>query len=211
MARDHLQTLLPSILGQYQRAYGLRDVPLHVDKLRPMIEERGWVDRIVWEEFFYTSQHIVAQVQFFEGSLGVYAGDGDYARIQFSASLNFCWRRFAICKEMYHAIIDAKPATRVTKFDDLLRLSEMLVSGASALVQRFEAYTTEHMAEVLALETLFPLELRLQYEELYHADKISDRQLAERFRIPTDYARMGMYPSYLSHMRDIRSGTMVAF
>ncbi|OXE37215.1 MAG: hypothetical protein CGW95_02830 [Phenylobacterium zucineum] len=67
MTREHLRTLVPSILSQYKDQYGLRDLPIAVDNLRPMMEERGWVDRIIWEEFDFKSQHIVALVEFFVG------------------------------------------------------------------------------------------------------------------------------------------------
>lgn len=132
-----LKTLVPSLLKQYRDQWGLRDLPVQVDKLRPMMEERGWVDRILWEEFQFESKHIVAQVEFFRASLGVYAGDGDHARIRYSSGLNFCWRRFAVCKEMFHAIIDEEPGTRVASVADLLKLAEMLVSHPSASVEPF--------------------------------------------------------------------------
>jgi hypothetical protein len=211
MTEEYLRTLVPSILGSYRKTYGLRDVPIAVDHLRPMIEERGWVDRIVWEEFDFPSKHIKAQVQFYKGNMGVYSGQGDYARIQYSSSLNFCWQRFAICKEMFHAFIDKNPKDRITTTPDLLKLAEMIVSDSSAFVQDFSPFDTEQSAEVLAVETLFPFELRERYEDRYRAGEISDRQLATRFRIPEDYARQAMYPSYFESIRDVRRGTLVDY
>ena len=72
----------------------------------------------------------------------------------------------------------------------------------------FLPFTTEHTAVVLAVETLFPLEYRNRYEERYRAQEISDLQLAERFRIPEDYARRAMYPAYLAAVREAREGTL---
>lgn len=211
MTEEYLRTLVPSLLGSYQKVFGLRDVPIAVDYLRPMIEERGWVDRIVWEEYDFDSKHIKAQVQFYKGEMGVYAGSGDYARIQYSSSLNFCWKRFAICKEMFHALIDRNPADRVTTTPDLLKLAEMIVSDSSAFVQDFSPFDTEQTAEVLAVETLFPFELRERFEERYRAGEISDLQLAARFRIPEDYARQAMYPSYFEYIREVRAGSLIAY
>lgn len=211
MTATHLRTLVPSLLTSYEATYGFRDVPIAVDYLRPMFEERGWVDKILWEEFLFDSEHIFAQVQFYQAQMGVYAGVGDYARIQFSSALNFCWRRFAICKEMFHAIIDRDQATRITTSDQLLKLAELLVSPSSASMQQFSPFETEHQAEILALETLFPFELRSHFEERYRNGEITDHQLAIRFRIPEDYARMGMYPVYYQSIKDIRAGTLVPF
>lgn len=211
MTPEYLRTLVPSLLGQYRDTYGLRDLPVAIDYLRPMMEERGWVDRILWEEFDFPSQHIYAQVEFFRASMGVYQGDGDHARVRFSSGLNFCWKRFSICKEMFHAVIDNSPEKRITSSDELLKLAEMIVSETSASLETFSPYLTENAAVVLALETLFPFEIRSLYEERYRTGDISDHQLALRFRIPEQYARMGMYPSYFNTIRVIRQGTLINF
>lgn len=210
MTREHLRTLVSSILEQYKKLYGIRDLPISVDKLRPMLEERGWVDRILWDEFEFESKHILAQVEFFRASMGLYAGTGDYAIVQYSIGLNFCWQRFAICKEMFHAVIDAAPETRVTTIEGLLKLAEMLVSETTASIAPFSPFMTEQTAVVLAVETLFPLEYRLRYEDRYRAGEITDLQLAERFRIPEDYIRRAMYPAYMRAVEDARNGTLVS-
>lgn len=166
---QHIQTTLPSILKQYHEKHNLTHVPVLVDHLRPMIEERGFADRIVWEAYDFPASNIAAQVSFYQAALGLYGGEGDYARIQFSSSLNFCWQRFAVCKEMFHCILDADAANRVTGMDNLMKLSELLVSEATATLESFAPHDTEQIAEILALETLFPLELRCQHKESYAA------------------------------------------
>ena len=206
---EHIRTTLPSILKQYHEAHDLRDVPVLVDHLRPMIEERGFADRIIWEAYDFPATNIAAQVSFYQGALGVYAGGGDYARIQYSASLNRCWERFAVCKEMFHCILDADPTNRVTGMDALLKLSELLVSDASATLEAFAPHDSEQFAEILALETLFPLELRWHYREAYGAGLITDHQLALRYRIPEQYARVGMYSNYIQRIEGLRDGKLI--
>ncbi len=174
-----------------------------------MIEERGFADRIVWEAYDFPARNIAAQVSFYQAPLGLYAGDGDYARIQYSAGLNFCWQRFAVCKEMFHCILDADADNRVTGMDTLLKLSELLVSEASATLEEFAPHDTEQIAEILALETLFPLELRGYYKEDYNAGLITDHQLALRYRIPEEYARIGMYSNYIKGMENLRDGWLI--
>jgi hypothetical protein len=56
--------------------------------------------------------------------------------------------------------------------------------------------------QVLAIETLFPLEVRLRYEARYRAGEITDLLLAERFRIPEDYARRSVYPAYMQAVKE---------
>lgn len=204
-----LDDLLIGILSQYHASHDLRQVPVKVDVLRPMMQERGFVDRIIWEKYDFAARNIAAQISFFQGALGVYAGDGDYARIQYSSSLNFCWERFVLCKEMYHCILDLAPAARVSNLADLLKLAEYLVADAVSSHDPFEPHGTEQDAEILALETLFPLELRAYHQDAYADGKITDHQLALRYRIPQEYARIAMYPNYNNVIRRIRGTKLI--
>lgn len=201
--------LLLSILNKYHEEHNLRLVPIKVDMLKPMIEERGFVDRIIWEEFDFPSEHVLAQVQFFKQQMGVYAGEGDYARIQISNTLNFCWRRFVLCKEMYHCLLDVAPDSRVSNTGDLMTLSEHLVSESSFVIPGFEPHTTEQQAEVLALETLCPLELREHHIEQYEQSEITSHQIALRYRIPENFVQIAMYPSYLEAIHEIRQDKLI--
>ena len=212
MPSDFYGEALPSILTQYNKMHGLGTIPIKVDFLRPMIEERGWVDRIIWERFAFESRRIAAQITCYTGSMGVYAGDGKHARIQFSSGLNFCWSRFAILKEMYHCMIDETPEDRVCTVADLLKLAEMIVSSPFATIggESFDPYETEMTAEILALETLFPLELRTHHEAAYRSGEITDYQLALRYRIPEEYARLGMGKGYLESVKKLRGETLVS-
>jgi len=206
---DHIEKTVPSILAQYHAAHGLTQVPVLVDHIRPLIEERGFADRIIWEAYDFPAKNIAAQVSFYQEEMGAYLGVGDYARIQYSAHLNFCWQRFAVCKEMFHCILDVSPSNRVTEIGGLMKLSELLVSGASRSLAEFKPHDTEQDAEVLALETLFPLELRKRHLEQYSAGLITDYQLALRYRIPEDYARIGMYENYIGGIERLREGTLL--
>lgn len=206
---EHLRTTVPSVLAEYHATHDLRDVPILVDHLRPMMEQRGFADRIVWEEYDFPAKNIAAMVSFYQAAMGTYIRIGDYARIQFSKYLNLCWQRFAVCKEMYHTILDAGQATRVTDMAGLHKLSESLVSYATTRMSDFPPYDTEGEAEILALETLFPLELRLHHKKAYDEGLVTDYQLALRYRIPEEYARMGMYVNYISSIERARMGTLV--
>jgi len=205
-----ISDILHGVLSQYHQQYGLADVPIKVDFLKPMIEERGCVDRIIWEKYDFEAKNIAAQISFFEAEMGVYAGVGQYARIQYSSSLNFSWQRYVVCKEMYHCIIDASANDRVTNMAELNKLAEYLVEGPSSAVEPFQAHSTEDFAEILALETLFPMELRTHHRADYDAGKITPLQLALRYRIPQGEARAAMYPNYFASIQSLREGKLVA-
>lgn len=171
-----------------------------------MIEERGFADRIVWEAYDFPATNIAAQVSFYQQQIGVYAGNADYARIQYSSSLNLCWSRFAVCKEMFHCILDIDANSRVTDFNGLMKLSELLVSDVASHLTDYQPHDTEQDAEILALEVLFPLELRRHHLEDYRKGLITDYQLALRYRIPEEYARLGMYAHYVDQIERMREG-----
>ncbi|WP_176498011.1 hypothetical protein [Sphingomonas sp. HMP6] len=204
-----LDEVLFGVLAQYHRQHDLTQVPVKVDLLRPMMEERGFADRIIWEKYDFAVRNIAAQIAFFRGAMGVYAGAGDYARIQYSSGLNFCWERFVLCKEMYHCIIDNSIGNRVTNLADLMKLAEYLVDDTVSTLEPFSPHGTEQDAEILALETLFPLELRQTHQPDYDAGKITDHQLALRYRIPEQYARLAMYPNYNSVIKRIRTKLVI--
>lgn len=204
-----LEDLLHSVLSQYHAQHDLKMVPIKVDLLKPMMEERGFVDRIIWEKYEFAVRNIAAQISFYKGSLGVYTGAGDYARIQYSSDLNFCWERFIICKEMYHCILDQAPDSRVSNIEDLFKLAEYLVDDTISNHVPFRPHDTEQDAEILALETLFPVELRQHHQAAYAAGAITDHQLALRYRIPEMYARLAMYPNYNASISKIRGDKLV--
>lgn len=206
---DPFSELLPQILDRYHRMYGLAEVPIKVDCLRQLIEGEGYADRIVIERFDFESQLVIAKIEFYRGQLGVYAGVGDYAVIQYSKALNFCWTRFAVLKEMYHCLLDQAPSNRVTGMAELMKLGQMLVSEAYASLENFPPFRTEEVAEILAMETLFPLELRSHHKEAYDLGQVSDYQLSLRYRIPERYVRLAMLKGYYELMYRHRANSLI--
>ncbi len=206
-----LGDVLNSVLTDYHRQSDLRMVPVRVNDIKPLLEQRGFVDRFVWEEFSFPSQNVIAQVVCYRAGMGAYAGQGDYARIQYSCALNYCWKRMAICKEMYQCLLDTPPGHRITSAEQLLQLGELFVSDQyAAVTESFPPFVTESLAEVAAIETLFPLELRVFHEEAYDAGELTDYQLALRYRIPEKYVHIAMSPRYRDAISRIRTGKLVA-
>lgn len=186
------------ILKWYNDTHSLIKVPISIDVLREKMEEMAVVDRVIWEEVGCETEHVIAQVTFHKAALGLYAGTGDYARIQYVESQNLCWRRFIMCKEMYQCILDDTQEKRTINTAQVITLIDNLSSDlVDVLANEDEddgrqAYNTELFAEIFAIETLFPYELRRTFFGDYDENKITDYQLAVRFRVPQDIVKEAM-------------------
>jgi hypothetical protein len=202
--------VLFSILTDYHSKHDLNLLPVKVDFLKPLIEGRGIVDRIDLFEVEFSSNTLAATIEIFETS------DGVIANIKVASALDEYWRRIAICKEMYHCLIDCTEKLRVQSVDDLMTLTEGLTSRFSAshskrMSPALNPLDTEAEAEFLALETLFPFELRQHHMEQYHRGQISATRLATAYVIPEYYIPKGMARLHMDHVRGIREGALVPF
>ena len=202
-----------SVLEAYHHYNDLGQVEVSVNKLRPIFEDQGYVDKIFWEKFLFDSKFILAQIKTYEADKGFYPGSGSYARIQISKNLNYCWTRFVLCKEMYHCILDKKIENRITSTDGLLTLSEYLSSELLEVVadenETFIPFATEKLAEICAIETLFPFELLRVHCDDLDEGKITHRQLALRYRIPEDYVQIAMSAKYFSAIGRGRAASLI--
>lgn len=106
----------------------------------------------------------------------------DHADIIYSHSLNICWRRFSICKEAAHLLIDDSNRNHFTT--DV----EPLISGLITSAPMLEPDThleSERMGVVAAIELLLPWSLREQIEQ--QKDNRSDLEIAEQYRVPEKF------------------------
>lgn len=131
-----------NILKDYHSEHGLDmsddgGPPVRTSLLHPYIETRGVVDKIAIFEANIETTHIVAQVQKFQGETSPYSGTLDLARIYYAKNHNYCWRRFGVCKEMYHCMIDRTMADRVATVSSLTALLELLAADTTALTGNF--------------------------------------------------------------------------
>ena len=103
---------------------------------------------------------------------------GSWAAIHYSAQSNVCWRRFAICKEAIHLLIDNQSCHFTT---DVVSLIDQLVVGG--VLQPDTPLDSERMAEVAAIELLLPWRLRPDIEAMSKAGA-TDYQIAFKCRVP---------------------------
>lgn len=201
-------TLLHSILSEYHEKHDLTKVPIKVDFLKPIMERKGIVDVIELYEVEFSADHIAATVEIFDRPTQA------IAKIKVASSLDDYWRRIAICKEMYHCVIDRTEKLRVTSVNDLLDLKDALVSPiyphrSKQLTPDLGPFDTESDAELLAVETLFPYELRRTHIEGYYQGKPTATNLAMRYVIPEYYIPLAMQKKHLELIRKFRAEKLV--
>jgi hypothetical protein len=210
---DHCE-ILHSILTEYHRDHDLGLVPVKVDFLKSIIERRGIADRIDLFEVTFLSQTLAASIEIFDT---VNDQDKVVARIKVASTLDDYWKRIAICKEMYHCMIDCTVNLRVKSVDDLMLLTEGLTSRFSTAhfrrlrpdINPYNPLDTEAEAEFLALETLMPYELRRYHFESYHRGETSGTQLATRYRIPEPYIPIAMGRQHMRDVEKMRKNALV--
>lgn len=203
-----------SILRDYHSAHGIvvnktgqsrsEHSPVRTRLLHRFLEERGVVDQINIFEADISTERIVALVQKYKGQTTPYSGILDVANIYYAKNQNYCWRRFGVCKEMYHCMIDRTDTDRVASLDSLQTLLELLSADTSAITGEFAPLNREQEAELKALETLFPVE----YRQAYISNPIKNPEeyshLARAFRIPLEYARLACQPNYVKTVTQLR-------
>ena len=102
-----------------------------------------------------------------------------------------CWNRFALCKELFHVILDEESVRNKTL---QVHLQDFKASMMDASVDGAESSASEMLTEFAAMQFLFPYAKRLKVIEEFEkrvsegeAKKDIYKNIAERFRIPRLY------------------------
>lgn len=202
-------TVLQTVLREYHEKHDLTMLPIKVDFLAPIVEGKGIVQKIELYEVEFQSQTLAAAIEIFDGSAEV------VAKIKLASVLDDYWKRIAQCKEMYHCMIDCTESVRVRDVDDLFQLTDGLASRLSPLHSKLinpniGPLDTEIDAELLAMETLFPYELRVHHFDAYYRGEVSATKLAERYKIPEYYVPLSMERTHMERIRQMRLGRLVS-
>jgi Zn-dependent peptidase ImmA (M78 family) len=201
-----LNAAIYKVLEEYQKQTDLAVVPVEVGLVQQSVCAYSAVDNIVIKAFNLKTVHILGQVQFWRRADGPpYAETKLEAEIHVSSTLNDCWRRFVCCKEIMHCVLDQKDQTHIGNINDLKALAETLVNRSIAAIDTVRGFDTEMAAEVMAIEVLFPLELREAHVESYRAGLLTDLQLAMRYKIPEQIVRSAMAPHYIETIQRLRT------
>lgn len=117
--------------------------------------------------------------------------DGSY-HICLLSGMSNCWNRFALCKELFHVILDEENARHIKITE---HLQDFRAAARSPDISGRESSKSEILCEFSAMQFLFPYGRRQScIEELQgrlekgESKKVILTDIAERFRIPRLYA-----------------------
>ena len=124
----------------------------------------------------------------------------NHATIIYSAELNLCWKRFSICKEAAHLLIDDAHAHFTT---DVVGLIQRLITSAP-MIEADAILESELMGIVAAIELLMPWKLRQSFEALGESGK-TDFEIAEFCRVPEKFVNLMLKSPYGVTSRRVNS------
>jgi Zn-dependent peptidase ImmA (M78 family) len=123
---------------------------------------------------------------------GFYLSYSDRYEIYILAGQNKCWSRFVRAKELFHMLLDAEEF-RTT--DLVKHITEVGVAFNKNNSKPGKAVVSERMAEIAAMEFLFPMEHRKLVTE--HLGSIDNYEIAEKYKIPQYYMEMYLSEPYM--------------
>lgn len=101
----------------------------------------------------------------------------DHVDIAIAYSLNHCWRRFVICKELSHLILSGKDEEGITKCPkDLI---DGLFASSYGILEADVQH--EHFAAFFAVEYLMPFE---ETKNILDDKSVLDTEIAEQYKVP---------------------------
>lgn len=111
------------------------------------------------------------------------------------SNLNYCWQRFVLCKELFHVLLDAPEYRSMSIYEHLeeVKTTFPLIDsrpGPSAVC--------EAMAEIAAMEFLFPYEARVV--ELAQNPSPDYLAIAQKYKIPQVFVEEFLSPSYMENI-----------
>ncbi len=125
----------------------------------------------------------------------------DRAEIHYSALANRCWKRFAICKEVMHLLLDKEPQHFTT---DVTSLIEKLILGE--VFKPDHQFDSEWMGVVAAMEVLMPWRLRSVLRGMHKAGE-TDFEIAIQLRVPVKFVHAMLHGNY-GKMSDSMNGSL---
>lgn len=158
---------------------------LSIDRLKVIVSELYAVDIEMYEVDFEGS-HL-------RGMIEVYNG-GRNAKIYVRKNQNDLWRRYVAVKELCHVVIDRKEDWSPHVLDTLERL---IVGDVLGLVEHNGALS-EKLAEMIALELIYPHEDRRKDLAKVVAKEISDNDIALAKGLPREMVQRVLSQPYLT-------------
>lgn len=124
------------------------------------------------------------------------AKEGNVRDIIFVKDLNYCWQRFVVCKELFHAVMDAD---EYRDMDIIGHVQALTLAFPDDDSKPRPSVTAEFMAEVAAMEFLFPMERRLTEQKNTGLSIIG---VAQRYKIPQKFVERYLSGQFMANLSD---------
>jgi hypothetical protein len=189
----HSVELATEIANRYANQYpGLSASPVRD------IESLLWMCSVYVEQWIRSSEADNADLNV--NSMAVWATTivmADGYEIYYVQGLDEFWLRFVVAKEAFHVVLDS---TAVRNMDLMGHIVEMaaITSSPVAAATMTPAAAVEMMAEIAAMEFLFPYAKRL--EELNNGEK-DWSSIAAKYKVPQHFVELYLSTTSMDELR----------
>ncbi len=129
------------------------------------------------------------------GGLCLVIEDGSY-EINLHPALNPCWQRFILCKELFQVVLDGQEYRSVNLYAHLEQLIQIM-PGDGDDDSIYLPGVSELMAEIAAMEFLFPYSERLKIKS---QKSINLLDVATKYRIPQKFVAIYLSDAYMGFL-----------
>jgi Zn-dependent peptidase ImmA (M78 family) len=126
---------------------------------------------------------------------GYYVRYPDHYDIVLYAGMDAAWKRFVLCKELFHVILDEDAKYRTISIYE--HVAEVMTTFPVHDSTPGPAATSEMMAEIAAMEFLFPCRSRIK---LLKGPAIDFDAIAEMYQIPQALVEEYLSESYMKNL-----------
>lgn len=134
----------------------------------------------------------------------VYGPVETVVEVAYPEHLNEPWRRLIVCKELCHALEDEDGQHNVSDrtLSDLVDTFSIYSARGEIEGALGASFTSEMLAEMAAVEILFPLDVRKAILN-ETPDGPNYERIAGKYEIPVEFVRLSLTTGYMSVIQDL--------
>lgn len=126
---------------------------------------------------------------------GMFLRVGDSYEVYLRPGMDMDWNRFVLCKELYHVVLDSEQYQNVSIFE---HLEQAMVSFPSLEIKPAQPVVSEKMAEIAAMEFLFPYAERSGIKA--NGTPLDLPAIAARYRVPQLLVEQYLSDTYMVNL-----------
>lgn len=188
---------IDKIFDEYIEDGGGAAVPVDLNKIRKIIEKNTGL-KIIYQYKDWESSRV-------KGCLIRYEDKAIIQTLRNDKGLNDCWTRFIRCKEIGHLILDGVASYT----DNIEQLVHELVEVKVLAIDSSPAAKSEALAEMAAIELLFPMAIRGQFKDMIVSEGFPVLEVAKILRIPVIYVERAISKSYEDNIDSVHRELVV--